>query len=74
MTLQPGVSPCAHYGVEPDPQDLSFDDDGWDEFDPTPLEAWILDDFEWDIEEPDPDRADFWEDSCSTCEDDSNLF
>ena len=63
--------PCAQTGAEPDPPEVAFDSDDWDEFDPTPLEAWILDDFEWDVEEPYPDRGDFWDDACLTCDDDS---
>jgi hypothetical protein len=30
------------------------DDGDWEEFDPTPLESWILDDFDWDVEESYP--------------------
>jgi hypothetical protein len=43
--------------------DDAFEDDDWEEFDPTPLEEWILDDFEWEIEETWPDRGDYWDDS-----------
>jgi hypothetical protein len=39
------------------------DDCAWEEFDPTPLESWILDDFDWDIEESYPERGDYWDDS-----------
>jgi hypothetical protein len=70
VTLQPRVFSCAQSGAEPDPQEIPLDDDEWDEFDPTPLEAWILDDFEWDVEESYPDQGDFWDDSRATCEDD----
>jgi hypothetical protein len=50
---------CAHDGDPPDPIELPFDEDEWEEFDPTPLEAWILDDFDWEIEGPYPDSTDF---------------
>ena len=49
-----------------DPSPWSDDDpedDDWEEFDPTPLEQWILDDFEWEIEQPWPERGDYWDDS-----------
>jgi hypothetical protein len=59
MTLQPCVPRCAQVDAEPDPPELPFEDDDWEEFDPTPLEAWILDDFEWDVEELYPERGDF---------------
>jgi hypothetical protein len=39
------------------------DDGDWEEFDPTPLESWILDDFDWDVEESYPERGDYWDDS-----------
>jgi hypothetical protein len=39
------------------------DDCAWEEFDPTQLESWILDDFDWDIEESYPERGDYWDDS-----------
>jgi hypothetical protein len=39
------------------------DDCDWNEFDPTPLESWILDDFDWDIEQAYPERGDYWDDS-----------
>jgi hypothetical protein len=41
----------------------SPDDDDWEEFDPTPLESWILDDFDWEVEESYPERGDYWDDS-----------
>jgi hypothetical protein len=65
MTLHLCVPRCAHADDQSDPIELPFDDDEWEEFDPTPLEAWILDDFEWEIEEPYPDHADFFHDTDS---------
>ncbi|MEX2139195.1 MAG: hypothetical protein WD894_08040 [Pirellulales bacterium] len=58
MTLQPHVPHCALATAEPDPLELPVEDDDWEEFDPTPLEVWILDDFEWEVEEPYPARGD----------------
>lgn len=63
MTLQLCVPRCAQADAEPDPKELPLDDDEWEEFDPTPLESWILDDFEWEIEPPYPQRGDFFDDS-----------
>ena len=62
MTLQPDVRRCAHADAEPEPLEVPHGDDDWEEFDPTPLEAWIFDDFEWDVEEPYPQRGDFPDD------------
>jgi hypothetical protein len=62
-----GNTPRCGVGAE-DPLENGNDwEDGadWDssEFDPTPLESWILDDFEWDIEPSYPERGDYWDDS-----------
>jgi hypothetical protein len=46
-----------------EPPDFPDDDGDWAEFDPTQLESWILDDFDWDIEESYPERGDYWDDS-----------
>jgi hypothetical protein len=56
MTLPLRVRDCAHTSADPDP---SFEDDDWLEFDPTGLESWILDDFDWEIEDVYPERGDF---------------
>lgn len=61
MTLQPSVSRCAQASAELDPLFEEQDDD-WEEFDPTSLESWILDDFDWEIEEGYPQRGDFLDD------------
>ena len=57
MTLPLRVRDCAHPSADPGP---SFeDDDDWLEFDPIGLESWILDDFDWEIEDVYPERGDF---------------
>jgi hypothetical protein len=53
MTLQLCASRCALVAAH----------DDWDEFDPAPVERWIMDDFDWDDAEPLPDRGDYWDDS-----------
>jgi hypothetical protein len=46
-----------------EPRDFPDDNGDWEEFDPTPLESWILDDFDWEVEESYPERGDYWDDS-----------
>jgi hypothetical protein len=62
-----GLADIPHSADPPRPTDEAPDfpdDDGdWEEFDPTQLESWILDDFDWDIEESYPERGDYWDDS-----------
>jgi hypothetical protein len=62
MKLQICVSSCAHATIDA-PAEFPDQDNDWDEFDPTPLESWILDDFDWEIEVPYPERGDYWDDS-----------
>jgi hypothetical protein len=45
------------------PSEFPDDDGEWEEFDPASLESWILDDFDWDVEESYPERGDYWDDS-----------
>jgi hypothetical protein len=65
MTHHPRVPPCAHAENEPGAPELEVPiaDDDWQDFDPTPLEACILDDFEWEIEEAYPQRGDYWDET-----------
>jgi hypothetical protein len=61
MILQFCVPRCAHAPID---EPTAWPDDGdWEEFDLTPLESWILDDFDWEIEVPYPERGDFWDES-----------
>lgn len=46
-----------------EPAEFPDDDGEWEEFDPASLESWILDDFDWDVEESYPQRGDYWDDS-----------
>jgi hypothetical protein len=66
MTLQLCARSCAHTDddLPPiEPTEFPDDDGDWEAFDPTPLESWILDDFDWEIEESYPERGDYWDDS-----------
>jgi hypothetical protein len=46
-----------------EPPEVPDDDGEWEEFDSATLERWILDDFDWDVEESYPQRGDYWDDS-----------
>jgi hypothetical protein len=60
MTLPLQVRCCAHIVAEPDsPFFEEEEEDDRLEFDPTSLESWILDNFDWDIEHSYPERGDF---------------
>ena len=54
QSVPPPALRCGDAAEEPSEDG---DDCDWNEFDPTPLESWILDDFDWDIEQAYPDAA-----------------